>query len=142
MLKVHEHHFFYSNMIDIKMAWIQEPVVYDYFLKLNQGDFSGVCRLFTEQGCLHAPFKSGICGRKAIYAYLQSEAREMTAVPQSDSVELRSDGSSKYYLKGQVHTQLFAANVGWTIELNATKEIVSVTVTLLAELRELFGLRS
>jgi hypothetical protein len=129
-------------MIDMKMAWIQEPIVYDYFLKLNQGDFSGVCQLFTAQGCLHAPFKSAICGRTAIYEYLQTEAREVTAVPQSGSVEARPDGGSRYQLKGQVHTPVFTVNVGWTIDLDATKAIVSVTVTLLAELQELLGLRS
>jgi hypothetical protein len=133
---------FYSKMLDIGTTWIQEAVIYDYFLKLNQGDFSGVCQLFTEGGCLYAPLKGGICGRKAIYDYLQLEAREMIAVPQSGFVESSPDGCSKYHLRGKVQTRLFTVNVGWTIELNDKKEIVTVIVTLLAELQELFGLQN
>jgi hypothetical protein len=130
-----------QNMIDVRTAWTQEPVVQAYFLKLNQGNFTGVSQLFAERGSLDAPFQSRIYGRQAIYDYLQVEARKMMAVPQDGAIELQSDGSSKHRLTGQVQMPLFTINVSWTIELNPTKEITSVSVKLLAELPELLGLR-
>jgi hypothetical protein len=128
-------------MIDTKPTWTQEPVIQDYFVKLNQGNFTGVSQLFAEQGCLDAPFQNRICGRQAIYDYLQIESRRMTAIPNRGAIELQSDGSSKHRLTGQVRMPMFTVNVGWTIELNATKKITSVSVKLLAELQELLGLR-
>ncbi len=128
-------------MIDVKPMWTQEPIIHDYFAELNQGNFTGVSQLFAEQGCLDAPFQNRICGRQAIYDYLQVEARRMIAIPESGTVESRSDGSSKHRLSGQVCMPMFTVNVGWTIELNATKEITSVSVKLLAELQERLGLR-
>jgi hypothetical protein len=132
-----------ANLLTItpETDWIHEPVISDYFLKLNQGDFIGVAHLFADQGCLCAPFQSGICGRDAIYDYLQAEGKGMTAVPKSGSIELLPNGGTEHHLVGQVRTRLFTVNVAWTIELNSAKEITSVTVKLLAELKELLGLR-
>jgi hypothetical protein len=131
----------HKNTINIDPAWTQEPVIRDYFLRLNQGDFSGVSQLFSEYGCLHSPFQSKVCGRDSICNYLQAEAREMTAVLHTGSTEARSGGITEYELNGQVHTKLFTVNVSWTIELNADKEILAVTVKLLAQLQELLGFR-
>jgi hypothetical protein len=124
-----------------EMAWLQEPAISNYFLKLNQGDFIGVAQLFTEQGSLCAPFQSEICGREAIYNYLQAEGKGMIAVPKSGSMEPLQNGGIAHQVVGQVRTSLFTVNVAWTIELNSAKEIVSVTVKLLAEFKELLGLR-
>jgi hypothetical protein len=121
-------------------AWIHEPVISNYFLKLNQGDFTGVAQLFAERGRLFAPFQSEICGRQGIYDYLQAEGQGMTAVPKSGSIELLPNGGTEHHLVGQVRTRLFTVNVAWTIELNPVKEITSVTVKLLAELKELLEL--
>jgi hypothetical protein len=122
-------------------AWTQEPVVSDYFLKLNQGDFSSVAQLFAEQGCMCAPFQSEICGREAIYDYLCAEGQGMIAIPKSGTIEPLQNDGTKHQLAGQVRTPLFTINVAWTIELNSAKEITSVTIKLLAELQELLGLR-
>jgi hypothetical protein len=130
-----------QNTANLETAWLQEPVISDYFLKLNQGDFMGVAQLFAEQGCLCAPFQGEICGREAIYDYLQAEGKGMTAVPKSGSIEPLQNGGTEHQVVGQVRTALFTVNVAWTIELNAAKEIVSVTIKLLAELKELLGLR-
>lgn len=130
-----------KNMVDIKNIWIQEPVIYDYFLKFNQGDFQGVSHLFEKYGSLDAPFQHRLYGRTAIYDYLQKEAKGMKALPQSGTIETLTQESIQYQLQGQVQTSLFTINVSWTIELNKFKEITSVTVKLLAELHELFNLR-
>jgi hypothetical protein len=130
-----------QDTIELETAWIEEPAIYNYFLKLNQGDFIGVAQLFAEQGCLRAPFQGEICGRQAIYDYLQEEGRGMTAMPKSGAIELLQNGAMQHQLVGQVRTALFTVNVAWTIELDSAKEITSVTVKLLAELKELLGFR-
>jgi hypothetical protein len=131
-----------QNATDVRTTWTQEPVIQDYFAKLNQGNFTGVSQLFAERGSLDAPFQSRICGREAIDDYLQVEARKMTAIPQHGAIEWQPDGSSKHQLIGQVRMAVFTVNVGWTIELNADKEITSVSIKLLAELQELLRMRS
>jgi hypothetical protein len=130
----------HQNTTDFETDWIHEPVIKNYFLKLNQGDFIGVAQLFADHGCLCAPFQREICGQEAIYDYLQVEGPGMTAVPKSGSIELLQTGGTEHQLAGLVHTRLFTVNVAWTIELNAAKEIISVTVRLLAELKDLIGL--
>jgi hypothetical protein len=126
---------------DLETAWIHEPVISNYFLKLNQADFVAVAQLFADEGCLCAPFQNEICGPDAIYDYLQAEGLRMTAVPESGSIELLPDGGTEYQLAGQVRTHLFSVNVAWSIKLNSAKEITFVTVKLMAELQELLGFR-
>jgi hypothetical protein len=130
-----------QDTINPAMDWIQEPVISNYFLKLNQGDFIGVAQLFADQGCLCAPFQNKICGQEAIYDYLKAEGLRMTAVPKSGSIEPLPNGGTQHQLAGQVRTSLFTVNVAWTIELNPAKEITSATVKLMAELQELLGFR-
>jgi hypothetical protein len=131
----------HPDTTDLETAWIHEPVISNYFLKLNQGDFIGVAQLFADEGCLCAPFQNEICGQEAICDYLQAEGLGMTAVPKSGSIELLPNGGTEHQLAGQVRTRLFAVNVAWTIKLNSAKQITSVTVKLLAELQELLGFR-
>ncbi|MGI0493761.1 nuclear transport factor 2 family protein [Alkalinema pantanalense CENA528] len=130
-----------NHTIDLKITGIQEPVIYSYFNRLNQGDFQGVSELFAPDGCLYAPFESGICGREAIEQYLEAEAQGMTAFPRSGILETSPDNDPRYKLMGIVKTSFFTVNVGWTIEINPEKQITSVTVKLLAELQELLGLQ-
>jgi hypothetical protein len=130
-----------QDKISPETDWIQEPAISNYFLKLNQGDFNGVAQLFAEQGCLYAPFEGEICGREAIYDYLQAEGQGITAVPKSGLIKPLQNGSTEHQLAGQVRTHLFTVNVAWTIELNSGKEITSIRVKLMADLKELLGLR-
>lgn len=130
-----------DNTIDLDIAGIQEPVVYSYFNRLNSSNFQGVSELFAPDGCLYAPFESGICGREAIEQYLEAEAQGMTALPRSGILETSPNSNPRYTLMGVVKTSFFTVNVGWTIELNSEKQIASVTVKLLAELQELLGLQ-
>ncbi|OUC14096.1 MAG: hypothetical protein B0A82_13835 [Alkalinema sp. CACIAM 70d] len=130
-----------NNTIDLDIAGIQEPVVYSYFNRLNSSNFQGVSELFAPDGCLYAPFESGICGREAIEQYLEAEAQGMTALPRSGILETSPNSNPRYTLMGVVKTNFFTVNVGWTIELNSEKQIASVTVKLLAELQELLGLQ-
>ncbi|NJM47602.1 MAG: nuclear transport factor 2 family protein [Alkalinema sp. RU_4_3] len=132
---------FHLETTDLETAWIHEPVISNYFLKLNQGDFSAVAQLFADQGCLCPPFQAEICGRQAIYDYLLAEGQGMTAIPKSGSIELLQDGGTTHQLAGQARTALFTVNVAWRIDLNPAKQITSVTVKLLAELPELLGFR-
>lgn len=89
-----------KNMVDIKNIWIQEPVIYDYFLKFNQDDFQGVSQLFEKTGSLDAPFHHRLYGRTEIYDYLQKEAKGMKALPQSGTIETLTQESIQYQLKG------------------------------------------
>ena len=135
------------SVINIKN--IQEPVIYKYFLSLNQRNFGGVAELFSAQGCLYPPFEKGICGREAICQYLQAEAIGIEAFPQSGTVEpdscferlCQQDSNFIYQILGYVKTSFFTVNVSWSIKLNPDREIVSVEVKLLAKLQDLLSLK-
>ncbi len=127
------------SVIDIEN--IQEPVIYKYFSSLNQSNFGEVAKLFSAQGCLYPPFEKGICGREAICRYLQAEAIGIEAFPQSGTIQAERDSNCVYQIIGYVKTSLFTVNVGWSIELNIDREIVSVKVKLLAKLQDLLELK-
>ncbi len=120
---------------------IQEPIVYNYFSGLNEHDFDGVSELFAVDGWLHPPFEKVISGREAICKYLQVEARGVEAFPESGTIVANADGATVYQIAGNVKLSLFIINVGWSIELNADREIAAVKVNLLAELQDLLPLK-
>jgi hypothetical protein len=130
-----------SDRDAVNIKHIQEPIIYDYFSRLNASSFEEVSNLFSVQGCLYPPFEQGICGRAAIYRYLQAEAIGVQAFPYSGTVQSGGEGVTIYQIAGNVKTSLFSVNVRWSIELNADREIVSVVVKLLAELQELLSLK-
>jgi hypothetical protein len=119
---------------------LQQTVIDDYFTRLNQSDFAGVVELFADLGYLHPPFEKKICGREAIYRYLQAEAIDIEALPQSVTLTADRDERTIYQIAGKVKTSLFTVNISWTIELNTDRQIECVTIKLLAELQELLGL--
>jgi hypothetical protein len=127
---------------------LKEPIIDEYFTRLNQSDFAGVSELFAESGYLHPPFDRQICGREAIERYLQAEAIGIEAVPQFVTIATERDEGTIYQISGRVKTSLFTVNVSWTIlvtrgyanELNVDRQIAGVTIKLLAELQELLGL--
>ncbi len=124
---------------EIEQEW--DSIIYEYFLRLNLGKFIEVSELFSAEGLLYPPFEKAIRGRDAIAQYLQSEARGVQALPQSATVQLNCDGSTLYQIKGNVKTSFFTVNVGWAIQLNTDKEIVSVEVKLLAEFQDLLAIK-
>jgi hypothetical protein len=133
----------------IAIADLQVPTIHQYFSSLNQLDFEAVANLFTTEGLLYPPFDRGISGRAEIYRYLQAEARDIQAFPESSTVRFRKSdlpalaeaGSTVYRILGKVKTSYFTVNVGWSIEVTPDDEILSVRVKLLAELQDLLTLK-
>jgi hypothetical protein len=133
----------------IPISDLQVTVIHQYFSSLNQFDFEAVANLFTAAGVLYPPFDRGICGRAEIYRYLEAEARDIQAFPESSTVRFRKSelqslaevGSTVYRILGKVKTSYFTVNVGWSIEVSLDDEIRSVRVKLLAELQDLLTLK-
>jgi Nuclear transport factor 2 (NTF2) domain len=118
---------------------IDEGVISEYFLRLNQGDFSAAANLFSVDGSLNPPFEKPIQGRDAIAQYLDQEAKGMKCCPKQGE-KLSSDGEhTQYRVEGQVETYWFTVHVVWLMQLSATKQIVTVDVNLLTSLAELAG---
>ncbi len=120
-----------------KIDGIDELIVYDYFVKLNSGQFIATTNLFSEDGWLKPPFEKPIQGRAAIAQYLQQEAGGMKFYPEQGELLTHDDSHTQYQIRGKVETSWFTVNIAWLIQLNAAKEIVSVEIDLLASLNEL-----
>jgi hypothetical protein len=133
----------------IAICDLQVPIIHQYFSSLNQLNFEAVANLFAAAGVLYPPFDRGICGRAEIYRYLEAEARDIQAFPESSTVRFRKSelqslsetGSTVYRILGKVKTSYFTVNVGWSIEVSPDDEILSVRVKLLAELQDLLTLK-
>lgn len=120
---------------------LAEPTIQAYFDTLNAQNFQATAGLFAAEGQLLPPFESAIVGRDAIFAYLETEAPGMTALPQA---EIRGDSTperSSISVVGKVQTTLFMVNVRWQFLLNPQSEILSVKIKLLASLQDLLHLR-
>ena len=128
---------------------IDELVIAQYFSGLNKNNFEEVSQLFSLQGCLHPPFEKRIYGREAICQYLQAEGSGIEAFPQSVTIQSYTAGQILdeqechvvYQIVGYVKTSFFTVNVGWSMQLNFAREILSVEVKLLANLEELLKLK-
>jgi hypothetical protein len=133
----------------IAISDLQLSVIHQYFSNLNQLNFEAVANLFAPAGFLYPPFERGICGRSEIYRYLEAEARDIQALPESSTIrchksELQSKtgaSSTVYQIFGKVKTSYFTVNVSWSIEINSANEILSVRIELLAELQDLLKLK-
>jgi hypothetical protein len=126
-------------LLDINNVY--ETVVDEYFLRLNDGNFVAVAKLFSVKGLLCPPFRKEICGRAAIARYLQTEAKGMESFPRSGIVRNASNGDAIYQIEGCVETSFFTVNVSWSIHLNAQKEITLLEVKLLNKLEDLVAFR-
>jgi Nuclear transport factor 2 (NTF2) domain len=132
----------YSSQIFTDINNIDEPVIDRYFSSLNAHNFEEVAQLFSLQGCLYPPFERGICGREAIYQYLQAEGGGIEAFPQSVTIQSHpAEQTFIYQIVGYVKTSFFTVNVSWSMQLNSTREILSVEVKLLASLEDLLKLK-
>ena len=108
-----------------------EPVVHDYFVRLNQSDFTATADLFSEQGGLKPPFEKIIKGRSAIAQYLEKEALGIKVFPTHMKTMMSDQSYIQYQIQGKVKTNYFTVNTSWLINLNTAKEITLVEIQLL-----------
>lgn len=116
-----------------------EIIAKRYFEAFNHNDFKAIAALFALEGELHPPFEQAIVGRAAIADYLEREAREMKAYPQSFD-DLSESGELQ--VMGQVDAIAFKVGVEWTFSLTEAAEIQSLSVRLRASMKELLDIRS
>ncbi len=127
---------------NVDINGIAEPIIREYFTRLNNNDFEATAALFAEQGYLNPPFEKMIKGKEAITQYLNKEAVGVKCHPEHGEILFSNNLITKYKIEGKVQTNYFAVNVSWLIELNNTKEIMAVDVKLLASLNELLNFRN
>ena len=120
---------------------INEPIIHDYFARLNQSDFIATANLFSEQGVLKPPFEKMITGRRAIAQYLEKEALGMKVFPIYIKTTMGDQNYTQYQIQGKVKTNYFAVNASWLINLNTTREIILVEIKLLESLSSLLELK-
>ncbi len=125
--------------IEIDIQGIHEPVIYEYFKRLNNGEFTATSELFAEQGCLNPPFDNQIQGRDAIAQYLEKEAKGIRFYPEDGEVLMSDSNHTRYQIQGKVEMNWFTVNISWSIDLNAATEIMLVDVKLLASLDDLLS---
>ena len=124
---------------EIAIQGIDEPVIYAYFERLNNGKFIATSKLFAEQGCLNPPFDNQIQGRGAIAQYLEKEAKGIRFCPEYGEVIAIDSNRTQYQIQGKVEMNWFTVNISWSIDLNAATEIMLVDVKLLASLDDLLS---
>lgn len=123
----------------IDIQGIHESVIYEYFEKLNNGEFTATAELFAEQGCLNPPFDNQVQGRDAIAQYLAEQAQGIRFFPEDGEILMSDLSHTQYQIQGKVELNWFTVNISWSIELNAAKEIMTVDVKLLASLEDLLS---
>jgi hypothetical protein len=128
-----------SSSIKIDIQGIHEPVIYEYFEKLNNGEFMATAELFAVQGCLNPPFDQQIQGREAIVQYLEKEAKGIRFCPENGAVLVSNSDHTQYQIQGKVEMNWFTVNISWLIDLNASKEITTVDVKLLTSFDDLLS---
>ncbi len=125
--------------IQIEIRGIHEPVIYEYFARLNNGEFTAAAELFAAQGCLNPPFDQQLQGRDAIAQYLEKEAKGIKFCPEDGAILMSDSNYTQYQIQGKVEMNWFTVNISWSIDLNAAKEIVLVEVKLLNSLDDLLS---
>jgi hypothetical protein len=131
----------------VDIQGVREPVIYEYFARLNNGKFIATAELFSEQGCLNPPFDKQLQGRSAIAQYLEKEAKGVRFFPEYGKIVTSIDTASnlehgdrlQYQIQGKVEMNWFTVEVSWSIELNTFKEIMLVEVNLLTSLNDLLS---
>jgi hypothetical protein len=131
----------------VEIQGINEPVIYEYFARLNNGEFIATAELFAEQGYLIPPFDKQLQGREAIAQYLAKEAIGIRFLPERGEITTSIDTGSnlehgdrtQYQIQGKVEINWFTVNISWSMQLNAVKEIMLVEVKLLASWEDLLS---
>ncbi len=127
------------SSIKIDIQGIDEPVIYEYFVKLNDGQFIATAELFAAQGCLNPPFDHQIQGRDAIAQYLEKEATGIRFYPEHGEILMSDLNDNRYQIQGEVEMNWFTVNISWSIQLNSAKEILLVEVKILTSLDDLLS---
>ncbi len=125
--------------IKVDIQGIDEPVIYEYFARLNNGEFSATAELFSAQGCLNPPFDNQLQGRESIAQYLAAQAIGIIFAPEDGKILISDANHTQYQIQGKVELNWFTVNISWSIELNAAKEIVLVDVQILTSLDDLLS---
>jgi hypothetical protein len=131
----------------VEIGGIHEPVIYEYFARLNNGEFIATAELFAEQGYLIPPFDKQLQGREVIAQYLEKEAKGIIFLPEHGEIVTSVDTASnledadrtRYQIQGKVEINWFTVNISWSMQLNAAKEIMIVEVKLLTSLEDLLS---
>jgi hypothetical protein len=123
----------------VDIQGIHEPVIYEYFTRLNNGEFTATAELFAEQGCLNPPFDNQLQGRDAIAQYLEEQAKGIIFAPEYGEILISDSNHTQYQIQGKVEMNWFTVNISWSIDLNADNEIMLVDVKLLASLDDLLS---
>jgi hypothetical protein len=131
----------------VKIQGIDEPVIYEYFNRLNNSEFIATAELFAAQGYLVPPFDKQLQGREAISQYLEKEAIGIRFLPERGEIVTNGDVASnledgectQYQIQGKVEINWFTVNISWLMQLNAVKEIMLVEVKLLASWEDLLS---
>jgi hypothetical protein len=123
----------------VDIQGIHEPVIYEYFARLNNGEFTATAELFAEQGCLNPPFDKQLQGRDMIAQYLEEQAQGIIFAPEDGEILIDDANHTQYQIHGKVELNWFTVNISWSIQLNAAKEIMLVEVKLLNSLDDLLS---
>ena len=115
---------------------ISNETILLYFATINVGEYDMTASLFAEKGELYPPFDSCVVGQANIASYLKKEAPGMKLIPKQ-----ATEKGGKYQVTGTVQTPLFSVNVCWDFMLDRNQKIASVTIKLLAELKELLSFK-
>ncbi len=124
----------------INIQGISAPTIYEYFMRLNKGEFIATAELFIEQGCLTPPFDQLVQGRRAIAEYLEKEAKGIVSYPRWGE-NLKQSLLNEYRIQGTVAISQFVFNMEWFIQLNSAQEIMILEVKLIASLEDLLNFR-
>ena len=120
---------------------ILEPAIANYFLTINQEEFTKTASLFAEDGEMLAPFEKPIVGREKIASYLAKEATGMKLLPMQGICETEDD-IEQFKVLGKVRTSMFSVNVAWYFTLNPKGQLRSARIKLLASPQELLNLQN
>ena len=137
-----------SNLSATQSTTVPErALTEEYFRSFNENHFKQTATLFTAEGQLIPPFDSPVVGQQAIFAYLEKEAGDITALPQHWEVEKLEGDRAQVNVTGKVNAIVFKVNVAWYFIIHTDSktdapQIERVRIKLLASPKELLGLRS
>ena len=125
----------------ISIEGISIPAIANYFLTINQEEFTETASLFAEDGEMLAPFEKPIVGREKITSYLVKEATGMKLLPVQGICETVHE-VERFKVLGKVRTSMFSVNVAWYFTLNPKGQLTSARIKLLASPQELLNLQN
>ena len=124
----------------ISIKGISVPAIVNYFVTINQEEFTETASLFAEDGEMHAPFEKPIVGREKITSYLVKEATGMKLLPMQGICETEDD--VRFKVLGKVSTSMFSVNVAWYFTVNPQGQLTTARIKLLASPQELLNLQN